>query len=321
MSEKFIKQFNEQKILVLGDLMLDEYLWGDVKRISPEAPVQVVDIQHETIAPGGACNVAVNVASLGGKVYLGGVVGRDAAAERLRGELSKWDINLSGLVEDEHRSTITKSRLVARNQQIVRFDREVRALLDRSVQQSLLDWIEAHLPEVSLCIFSDYAKGISTPEFMREFMEIAARFQKPVLVDPKGNGFEKYKGASLITPNLQETEVAAGLEIHSDADLFAAYRIIQERLPATNILVKLGARGMTLFHSLGEQFHVEAGARQVFDVTGAGDTAIAAFAMALASGADLEEATRLANRAAGIVVAKVGTASVTAEELLQEKEN
>jgi rfaE bifunctional protein kinase chain/domain len=317
MSKKLIKHFGNQKILILGDLMLDEYLWGDVQRISPEAPVQVVDIQRESIAPGGAANVAVNAASLGGKVYLGGVVGRDTSAKRLRDELVKWGISLSGLVDDEHRSTITKSRLVARNQQIVRFDREVRVSFDYLVQQLLLDWIEAKLPEVSLCIFSDYAKGISTPEFMQKFMGIADRFRKLVLVDPKGNGFEKYKGASLITPNLQEMEVAVGFEIHTDNDLLVAYRIIQERLPGTNILIKLGARGMTLFHNSGESFHVESEARQVFDVTGAGDTAIATFAMMLASGANMEEATRLANRAAGIVVGKIGTASVTAEELLR----
>jgi D-beta-D-heptose 7-phosphate kinase/D-beta-D-heptose 1-phosphate adenosyltransferase len=184
------------------------------------------------------------------------------------------------------------------------------------LQQSLLDWTKTILPEVALCVFSDYAKGISTPEFMQEFMELAAEYQRPVIVDPKGNGFQKYRGAVLITPNLQEMEIATGMEIHSDTDLLAAYQMIHERLPGTNILIKMGSHGMTLFRSSGEPYHVEAEARQVFDVTGAGDTVIATFAMALAAGADLNESTLLANRAAGIVVAKVGTASVTTNELL-----
>jgi rfaE bifunctional protein kinase chain/domain len=312
-----IASFSEQKILILGDVMLDEYLWGDVKRISPEAPVQVVDIQRETVAPGGACNVAVNVASLEGQAFLGGVIGQDPAGERLRSELGKLGVDTAGLVIDPARSTITKTRLVARNQQIVRYDRDVRTPLDREVQLRLLAWVEATLPQVGLCIFSDYAKGISTPAFMEEFMALVADQRKPVLVDPKGNGFQKYRCAALITPNIQELEIASGLEIQSEDELMAAYRVIQDRLPGTEILVKMGSRGMTLFRPSGEICHVEAEARQVFDVTGAGDTVIATFAMALAAGAGMEECTRLANQAAGIVVGKVGTASVTTGELLR----
>jgi rfaE bifunctional protein kinase chain/domain len=317
MLNNIIERFPKQKILVLGDLMLDEYLWGDVKRISPEAPVQVVDIQRETVAPGGACNVAVNVASLEGQVFLGGVIGRDPAGERLRNELEELGVDTAGLVIDPDRSTITKTRLVARNQQIVRYDRDVRTPLDRGVQLRLLEWVKATLPKVGLCIFSDYAKGISTPAFLAEFMALAASQQKPVLVDPKGNGFQKYCGAALITPNIQELEIASGLEIQSEEDLMSAYRVIRDRLPGTEILIKMGSRGMTLLRPSGETYHVEAYARQVFDVTGAGDTVIAAFAMALAAGAGFEECTRLANQAAGIVVGKVGTASVTTNELLK----
>lgn len=316
-----IERFVEQKILVLGDLMLDEYLWGDAKRISPEAPVPVVDIQRETVAPGGACNVAVNAASLGGKIYLGGVVGRDAAAQQLKGELLRLNIDLSGIIEDDQRPTITKTRLVARNQQIVRYDREARSSLNKPLQQSLLDWIQAMLPEVSLCVFSDYAKGISSVDFMQNFIELANRSGKPVIIDPKGNSLQKYKGALLITPNLQEVEHVTGMEIHTDEDIAASYRIMQAQIPGTNILIKLGARGMTLFHHAGGTYHVDAEARQVFDVTGAGDTVIAALAMALAAGADLEEATRLANSAAGIVVGKVGTASATLAELSKQLEH
>lgn len=314
----FLERFIGQNILVLGDLMLDEYLWGDARRISPEAPVQVIDIQRETLAPGGACNVAVNIVSLGGKVFLGGVVGKDSAAQCLKSELSRLNVDVAGLVEDKQRPTITKTRLVARNQQIVRYDRESRAPLSAYIRQNILDWVERVLPQVALCVFSDYAKGISTPEFMQEFIKLVVLHQKPLLVDPKGNGFQKYRGAVLITPNLQETEVATGMEIRSPDDLMAACNILRERLPGTNILVKQGPLGMTLFAGgSGGIFHVDAVARQVFDVTGAGDTVIAVFAMALASGVDWEESTRLANRAAGIVVGKVGTASVTLEELLQ----
>jgi rfaE bifunctional protein kinase chain/domain len=315
MMNNIIERFPGQKILILGDLMLDEYLWGDVKRISPEAPVQVVDIQRETVAPGGACNVAINVASLEGQVFLGGVIGQDPAGGRLRNELEKLGVDTTGMLDDPARSTITKTRLVARSQQIVRYDRDVRTPLGRELQGRLLEWVEATLPNVGLCIFSDYAKGISTPAFLEEFMALASSQQKPVLVDPKGNGFQKYRGAALITPNLQELEIAAGMEVNTEEELKAAYRIIQDRLPGTDILIKMGAHGMTLFSPSGESFHVEADARQVFDVTGAGDTVIATFAMALAAGAELEECTRLANQAAGIVVGKVGTASITADEL------
>lgn len=317
---QMIERFAEQKILVLGDLMLDEYLWGDAKRISPEAPVPVVDIQRESVAPGGACNVAVNAASLGGKIYLGGVVGKDAAAQQLKDELLRLNIDLSGIIEDDQRPTITKTRLVARNQQIVRYDREARSSLNKGLQQSLLDWAQAALPEVSLCVFSDYAKGISSPEFMQDFIELANQFHRPVIIDPKGNSLRKYKGALLLTPNLQEAEHVTGMEIHTDEDIVATFRIMQAQIPGTNILIKLGAHGMTLFHHAGGNYHVDAEARQVFDVTGAGDTVIAALAMALAAGADLEEATRLANSAAGIVVGKVGTATVTRTELYTQLE-
>ncbi|MBS4059942.1 MAG: bifunctional hydroxymethylpyrimidine kinase/phosphomethylpyrimidine kinase, partial [Bacteroidetes bacterium] len=205
--------------------------------------------------------------------------------------------------------------LVARSQQMVRYDREIRASLSAWQQQALLDWIETILPQVSLCIFSDYAKGISSPDFMQAFIGLAERFQKPVLVDPKGNSLQKYRGAMLVTPNLLEVEQATGMVIHSDDDFLAAYRIMQVQVPGTNILIKLGARGMILFQPDGETFHAEAKARQVFDVTGAGDTVIATVAIALAAGASLHESIQLASLAAGIVVGKVGTASTTLVEL------
>lgn len=321
MPKDIIKNFANSRIMVIGDLMLDAYLWGDVKRISPEAPVQVVDIQKETIAPGGACNVAVNIASLGGKVYLGGLIGKDANGSLLLNELQKREIDVSGVIEDEQRNTITKTRIVARSQQIIRFDRDVRETIREASKSELLNWAKRTMPKVTMCVFSDYAKGISTPEFMSELIAIADKANVQVIVDPKGNGFQKYQGALLITPNIQEAELVTGFDICTDADLQAAYEHIKNLLPGTNILIKQSAGGMTLFEKDGNKYHVDAEARQVFDVTGAGDTVIAVLVLALSAGADMRVATTLANRAAGIVVGKVGTATLTSNELNDRNNN
>ena len=310
-----LSNFQYQTVLVLGDLMLDEYLWGDIRRISPEAPVPVVDIHRRTQAPGGACNVAANIVALGGKVYLGGVTGNDQAAGALIAALETHKIDKSGIVSDPSRPTITKTRIIARNQQVVRYDCESRVPLDIGTQNSLLTWADAHFEQAKVCIFSDYAKGISTPEFLQRLFGLAHAHKCAVLVDPKGNNYSRYRGSTLITPNQMEAGQAVGFEIENDEDLLRCARQLRDQLPGTNILIKRGGKGMALYPMDGEEFHVPARDRQVFDVTGAGDTVIAVLAMALGAGASLPEAAHLANCAAGVVVSKVGTATVTMDEL------
>jgi D-beta-D-heptose 7-phosphate kinase/D-beta-D-heptose 1-phosphate adenosyltransferase len=313
-----INCFAEKKILVIGDVMLDEYIWGDVNRISPEAPVPVVNVQRESIAPGGACNVAANVASLGGTAYLIGMVGRDLAADLIRQKLLEMGVDVSGLVVDNRRPTITKTRIVARNQQVVRFDREVCSPLEELQLRNILQQVELALPLVSQCIVSDYAKGIASPFFLEKLMEMANSFKVPVLVDPKGNNYSKYRGAALITPNLQEVQIATGIEVNSEQDLLTASNVLRDQLSDINILIKQGKQGMTLFPITGIPLRLPARTRQVFDVTGAGDTVIGTLALAIAAGAPLDDAARLANCAAGVVVGKVGTAILSPEELITE---
>lgn len=311
-----LMRFREKKIIVIGDLMLDEYLWGDTRRISPEAPVPVVDVDHQTYAPGGACNTAMNVSSLGGIAVIGGVVGDDSAADCLKKELTKFGIDISGIITDPSRPTITKTRILARNQQVVRVDREKKTLLNPQLQKQILTWLEKALPQSSACIFSDYQKGLASPGFLAELFMLGKELDVPVFVDPKGNQYSRYNGAFLITPNRLEAEIATGIEPHSGVPFEELGSRLREHLPGTHILIKLGAQGMALFPVDSTRFvHIPAVARQVFDVTGAGDTVIASLALAFAAGANLEQAVHLSNVAAGVVVGKVGTATVSVEEL------
>ena len=314
----FISNFPNQTVLVIGDLMLDEYLWGDIRRISPEAPVPVVDIHHRTQAPGGACNVAANIAALNGRVFLGGVTGNDPAGSVLKAAVESYHIDGSGLIVDPSRPTITKTRIIARNQQVVRYDCESRSTLDEKTKNSLYSWAEERITESNVCIISDYAKGISTPEFLKRIFDLARAHNCPVLVDPKGNNYSRYRGSMLITPNQLEASQATGIEIVNDEDLSRCAGLLREQLPDSNILIKRGGKGMSIYQKSGQETHIPARDRQVFDVTGAGDTVIAVLALALGAGASIIEAAHLANCAAGIVVSKVGTATLTRDELKLE---
>ena len=310
-----VSAFQRGQVLIVGDVMLDEYIWGEVRRISPEAPVPVVEVHRKTYVPGGAANVAMNVTSLGGKVLLGGVTGQDPQGEQLRHLLALQGADVTGLVVTEDRPTITKTRIVAHSQQIVRVDTERRAPLDPPTETALLGWIKSRLETVDVCILSDYAKGVISPDFARRFIEMAQQMDKPVVVDPKGIDYARYRGATLVTPNLHEAERAANHEINGHGDLVDVSRELLYILENSALLVTRGAEGMSLFVNGCEPVHIPAVARQVFDVTGAGDTGIATLALALAAAASLEQAARLANYAAGLVVGKVGTATVTSEEL------
>lgn len=303
-----IPDFSSVKALVVGDLMLDRYWFGPTSRISPEAPVPVVKVTRFQTRPGGAANVAVNLASLGVRTTLSGVVGADAGAAELRGILGEHGIALE-LVESADRPTITKLRVLSRNQQLIRLDTEDSFASEDAV--ALAARMEAAAADAAVCLLSDYGKG-SLAE-APALIATARRLQLPVLVDPKGSDFGRYRGATLLTPNLAEFEAVAGVAA-SDAELAERAAGMRSDLGLEALVVTLGDRGM-LVTAGGEPVFIPARAREVFDVTGAGDTVIAALAAGLAAGMTLPDAAALANVAAGIVVRKIGVASVTPAEL------
>lgn len=309
-----------KRVLILGDVMLDEYIWGDVKRISPEAPVPVVSIQRRTHVPGGAANTAANVAALDGVPQLGGVVGEDYQAQELLNALTRSGVDGSGLVSDGGRQTTTKTRIVAHNQQVVRVDSESTTSMPARLEDALLAWAEERLPQAGACILSDYAKGVITPRVAEGFIRMARAAGRAVVVDPKGPDYSKYRGATLIKPNVHEAERAAKHEITSEAGLADVGRKLSDLLGGAAVLITRGAQGMSLFRQGADPVHIPTVARNVYDVTGAGDTVISSLALALAAGADLEQAAHLANVAAGVAVGKIGTATVNRGELLAELE-
>ncbi|MBI2907003.1 MAG: D-glycero-beta-D-manno-heptose-7-phosphate kinase [Chloroflexi bacterium] len=299
--------------MVLGDLMLDEYLWGKVARISPEAPIPVVDVDRESFALGGAGNVANNISSLGGQAVLCGVVGADDVGQKLRGALERAGVE-ARIVADPHRSTTLKTRVIAHSQQVVRVDRESRAPISRGMAQRLLDMVVAGMDGADAFLVSDYGKGVTTASVVQGFIALAREAGKPVLVDPKGFDYGKYKGATVITPNEAEAGEAAGRKITDEATLRYALNAIRRKASCQAVLITRGEKGLCLMEDNGDITHLPTFARQVYDVTGAGDTMVGALALALAAGATLGEAARIANHAAGIVVGRVGTATVTIED-------
>ena len=310
-----LEAFPKQRVLVLGDVMLDEYLYGEARRISPEAPVPVVEFQFRADSLGGAANVAANVADLGGQVLVGGLVGNDEPAQRLRDVLRCRRIDGAGLVVDSDRPTTLKTRVLGPCQQIVRIDRERRDRIGPAQENRLLAWVEESLPSVDACVLSDYGKGVVSERLGHGLIRMARQAGKPVVVDPKGVDATRYRGATLVKPNLAEAGQFVGRPIADVADLQESGQRLVELLGETAVLITRGPQGMSLFRSRADALHIAAVARNVFDVTGAGDTVIATLAMALAAGARLEEAVELANRAAGIAVGKRGTATVLPEEL------
>lgn len=300
--------------LVVGDVMLDEYVWGVVDRISPEAPVPVVEIRSRTRAPGGAANAAAGAAALGSSVRLAGVVGADDAAAALRDAIGASGVDAAGLIVDGDRMTTVKTRVIAHAQQVVRTDDECRDALPAPVEDALVATIGAEIAGADVLIVSDYGKGAVSDRVATAAIAAAGAAGKPVVVDSKGVRFEKYSGATVLTPNVHDAERAARIHIETDADLAAAADRLRRTCGGAALLITRGAAGMSLFWD-GEPFHIPAEAREVYDVTGAGDTVVAALGTALGAGIELPEAVRLANAAAGIVVGKVGTSTVTPAEL------
>jgi D-beta-D-heptose 7-phosphate kinase/D-beta-D-heptose 1-phosphate adenosyltransferase len=310
-----LARFAGARVLVLGDVMVDHYIWGRVNRISPEAPVPVVDVTSESVMLGGAGNVVLNVASLGVAGRLCGVVGQDAAGEALVDLLTRRGVPTDGIVVEEGRPTTQKTRVIAHQQQVVRFDRERRAPISVKTQAKLIDHLEGQLQDVQCLVVSDYAKGVVSAELMTRLLAIATRQGVTVMVDPKVPHMAFYRGVHVVTPNHLEAAQSTGIDIVDDDGLHRAGRELLTRLDAQAVLITRGEHGMSLFEREGGVTHIPTVAKQVFDVTGAGDTVIATLAAARAVGATLTEAATLANCAAGFVVGIVGTATITPEEL------
>jgi D-beta-D-heptose 7-phosphate kinase/D-beta-D-heptose 1-phosphate adenosyltransferase len=304
------------RVVVLGDVMLDEFLWGKVARISPEAPVPVVEVQRESFRLGGAANVAGNVRALGGLAVLAGVVGGDRAADLLREALDRAGVVAHLLDAGPERPTTVKTRIVAHGQQVVRADREICADIPETIEDGLLDCLRRELQGGQALVVSDYQKGVVTERLLRRVLALARRLGVRVLVDPKLRHFKHYKRVSVVTPNQSEAEQATGISCRDSAGLLAAGQRILEVLGCEAALITRGEHGMSLFERQRRPLHIATAAREVFDVTGAGDSVIATMALALAAGARPSEAAVLANLAAGIVVGKLGTAEASAAEVL-----
>lgn len=316
-ADQLISSFAGRRILVLGDLMLDEFIWGKVRRISPEAPVPVVEVARESYHLGGSGNVAANLRALDGIPIPIGLVGEDFAASRLVDLLTRSGIEPSGLIAEAGRPTTVKTRIIAHSQQIVRADRESRTPLsdarNAALRHAFLKW----LPSCAAVVVSDYDKGVVNRSLLSDVLPEAERAGIPVLLDPKVHHADYYRPITLITPNQREAELLTGMSIDNDSQLEAAGRLLLQKFGCPYALITRGEEGMSLFSSGGSQ-HLPTFAREVFDVTGAGDTVIATLALALAAGAAMEESAILANHAAGLVVGKVGTATVNRTELLAD---
>jgi len=317
---ELVQRFARVRVLVVGDLMLDQFVWGRVRRISPEAPVPVVQLTREELRPGGAGNVASNIAALGGRAAACGIVGRDVAGERLGDALRALKVATDGIVVARAGETTQKTRIIAHQQQVVRLDRETNGGPDAASARRVRDFVLRQRAKYDVVVVSDYGKGAIGPELLGALAEAHARAPFTWVIDPKRTNFPHYRRASLVKPNREEAAEAAGLEIRDASSLREAGARLLERWEAGAVLISRGEEGMALFKPGGRRTRVVVEefptvAREVFDVTGAGDTVLATCALALGAGGTLEEATVLANHAAGIVVGKIGTATVGATEL------
>ncbi|MGA1876188.1 MAG: D-glycero-beta-D-manno-heptose-7-phosphate kinase [bacterium] len=309
-------RFSKQKVLVVGDLILDEYLWGAVERISPEAPVQIVDIQKEFVTLGGAGNVIANLIRLGGQVRVCSIIGQDVHGRIILEEFERLGVPGGGIFEDSTRHTTKKSRILAANQQVLRIDREVRRPIDPALEKKVINYVGHSCEECAAIILSDYQKGVLTESVLQEIIGLARRQGKWVFVDPKGASFRKYRKAHFITPNQKEAALATGLSLHTEEHIRKAGETLLKELALEGVIMTRGKDGISLFQRKHHPLHLPTRAREVFDVSGAGDTVLASLALGYLAGLPLDEAAELANLAAGVVVGKVGTATVTPAEIL-----
>jgi D-beta-D-heptose 7-phosphate kinase/D-beta-D-heptose 1-phosphate adenosyltransferase len=316
---KYIDRFPSTRTLVVGDVMLDHYIWGNVSRISPEAPVPVVNVTKESVLLGAATNVVNNVHTLGGKVSVCGVIGHDEAGRQLVHMLRVQGINTDGLIVEDGRPTTIKTRVIAHSQQVVRFDRETKIGIERDTHRRIFEYIRQQEDSgLDAIVLSDYSKGVVTKDLVRDIVKLAKKKGIIVSVDPKVNHFGIYSGVTILTPNTKEAAIGAKIEIEDDESLLKAGALLLKRLKCNAVLVTRGEHGMSLFERGGRVTHIPTVAQEVFDVTGAGDTVISTLTLAMAAGARMVDAARLSNYAAGIVVGVVGTATVKPDELKQK---
>ncbi|HDZ23441.1 MAG TPA: D-glycero-beta-D-manno-heptose-7-phosphate kinase [Desulfobacteraceae bacterium] len=310
-----VDRFHRARTLVLGDVMLDQYLWGKVSRISPEAPVPVVEIQRETKMLGGAANVINNIFSLGARPLLYGVIGNDGTGREVMAALEQQGINTAGILVEEGRPTSMKTRVVAHSQQVVRVDRESRNEIGREMVEKILAFVDGNAQDLDVIIVSDYGKGVVSPDIVEGLRRLKKSWGGVIAVDPKVGSFPLYRGVDVITPNHHEAGAYCGLEINDREGLIAAGEKILGNLGCGAVLITQGEQGMTLFERGGKVQHIRTAAKKVYDVTGAGDTVIATFCLGLASGLSMVEAAVVSNLAAGIVVGEVGTSTVNVVDL------
>lgn len=317
---EIVQQFSRARILVAGDFILDEFIWGDVSRISPEAPVPVVNVKRESFLPGGSLNVANNIRTLGGTVFPCGVVGGDLEGRMLLRGIRRLGIETGGVLVDRKRPTTLKTRVVAHSQQVVRVDRENAEPISQENAHRILQFVKKKINEIDVVVVEDYGKGMIEPLLLKPLLKLAHQSKKPVLVDPKEKHFMLYKGVTVITPNRFEAYGAYGASLNGHTprpDLETVGQGLLKKFALQAVLMTLGEEGMALFEKNRASTRISTTAREVFDVSGAGDTVIAVLALGLAAGANLREAAFISNLAAGIVVGKLGTATVEAGELRQ----
>ncbi len=321
---EILKNCTNKKILIIGDLILDSYIFGKVNRISPEAPVPVVEVVKESFLLGGAANVANNIIALGGNPSVVGIIGNDFAGRMLRELLESRNISCDGIFVDK-RPTSVKTRVIAHNQQVVRFDKEEKKKIEGKSLDKILTYIGSAIATHDAVIVSDYKKGVVSSALMPQVVEATKKYNRFVSVDPKIGHFHLYKDVSLITPNVTEASYGSGIEIKDEKNLIKAGKVLIDKLQCGSVLITRGEEGMTLFKRIkGDHnvsvMHFNTMAKKVFDVTGAGDTVIAAFTLVHSAGATMEEAAIIANHAAGIVVGEVGTAVPQIDKLYKSLE-
>ena len=313
---ELLARFNGRRLFVLGDVILDRYWWGESHRLSPEAPVPIVRKQRSTVRPGGAANTAANIVALGASAEVSGVVGADPAANELRSVMAECRIG-DALLEDPSRPTTSKTRVIAQHQQVVRVDEEDTHPLSSALAAQVAKACEQRLSQCQGVVLSDYAKGFLTPDLLRSVLDSAARAGVKTFVDPKGPDFERYRGCSLLKPNRLELALLTRLPVRNREETRVAGRVLASWMPGSAILVTEGTDGMTLFSPDGSEDHAPPILRQVFDVTGAGDTVLASVALALCSGGTAMQALNLASHAASLAVGVIGTAAVTKADLAE----
>jgi rfaE bifunctional protein kinase chain/domain len=307
--------FSGKRIMIIGDLMLDEYLIGRVSRISPEAPVPVVEITEESHRLGGAANVALNIASLGVESVMVGVIGNDSAGEKLMEQFEKSDVRIDGIIKINDRPTTIKTRVIGDSQHIARVDKEQSNYLNPEEEQNICQIAGEILDSVDAVIIEDYNKGVLTEKLISDLIDRANEKEKIITVDPKFKNFLNYHNITLFKPNIKETEQALAIKINNDRDLIEAGKTLMNTLMAKNILITRGANGMSLFEKDGRVTHLESRVRKVADVSGAGDTVISTLTAALTAGSSIQEAATIANYAAGIVCEYVGIVPIEKEKL------